>query len=324
VTAAGETSSPACGGCRKGQVVLACRGSLRRHGIKKAHWECWSECNLPCTFCYRTTGRPLDTAGAVSLIHALAAGETRAVVFAGGDPSLRPDLAEVVAEALAFGLAVQVQTNAQHVTRSFLDVLSRCEYVGLSIDGPDASTHDGFRGTHGNFRHVTALLDQLEGLGVPVSVRTVVSRRNYQVVPDIAPLVRSHQNVICWKLLEFTAIGQGWLNREQYAIPGSVFELSVLAAKDRLGNAASLLEALRNVDKIGIYMMISPQGLVYGTTESALIDVGQHHHIGSILTDHLVDLARSVPFSAHRADRRIPADAHPQPVGAPYAGKLSD
>jgi MoaA/NifB/PqqE/SkfB family radical SAM enzyme len=314
VTTVCGTSPPSCGGCGRGPVISACQGSLRRHGIRKAHWECWSACNLPCAFCYRTTGRPLDTADAVSVVRALAAGEARAIVFAGGDPSLRPDLAEVVAEVLALGLAVQVQTNAQHVTRAFLDVLGRCEYVGLSIDGPDAVTHDGFRGTRGNFQHVVALLGQLEALSVPVSLRTVVSRRNYQLVPDIAPLVISHSNVICWKLLEFTAIGQGRANRDRYAIPRGIFEHTVLAARDRLGSEASLLEALRNVDKIGIYMMISPQGLVYGTTESALMDGGRHHYIGSILSDHLDGLARSIPFSSHRADRRILADAHPQPV----------
>jgi MoaA/NifB/PqqE/SkfB family radical SAM enzyme len=324
VTAIRESSAPSCRGCGRGPVVSACQGSLQRHGIKKAHWECWSECNLPCAFCYRTTGQALDTADAVSLVRALAAGEARAVVFAGGDPSLRPDLADVVAEALAVGLAVQVQTNAQHVTRSFLDVLSRCEYVGLSIDGPDAGTHDSFRGTRGNFSRVVALLGQLEAIGVPVSVRTVVSRANYRVVPDIAPLVMSHPNVICWKLLEFTAIGQGRRHRNQYALPGGLFEFTVLAARGRLGNAGSLLEALRNVDKIGIYMMISPQGLVYETTESALIDVGQHHYVGSILSDHLDDLARSIPFEYDRADRRILPDVYPQPAGSLYAGKLPD
>jgi MoaA/NifB/PqqE/SkfB family radical SAM enzyme len=295
-----------------------------RHGIKKAHWECWSACNLPCAFCYRTTGKPLDTDHAVQLVRALAAGEARAVVFAGGDPSLRADLPDVVAEARALGLAVQVQTNAQHVTRTFIDVLGQCEYVGLSIDGPDADTHDSFRGRSGNFRHVVALLRQLDALGVPVSVRTVVSRRNYRLVPDIAPLVVSHPNVICWKLLEFTAIGEGRLNRDQYAIPGAIFEHVVLASRKRLGDAVGLLEVLRNVDKIGIYMMISPQGFVYGTTESALMDVGHHHYIGSILSDHLDDLAQSIPFSSQRADRRVLAEVQPQPAAAPYFGKLLD
>jgi MoaA/NifB/PqqE/SkfB family radical SAM enzyme len=302
--------------------MSSCQGSLRRHGIKKAHWECWSECNLPCAFCYRTTGQPLDTENAVWLVRALAMGEARAIVFAGGDPSLRGDLPEVIAEALALDLAVQVQTNAQHVTRSFLDVLGRCEYVGLSIDGPDAVTHDGFRGARGNFARIVALLGQLDALGIPVSVRTVVTRGNYQVVPDIATLVLSHPNVICWKLLEFTPIGQGRVNRAKYAMPGSVFEQTVNVARNRLGSMGGLLEVLRNVDKIGIYMMISPQGFVYGTTEAALMDVGRHHYVGSILSDHLDELARSIPFSPQRTDRRILADVQPQPSGIPYFGEL--
>ncbi len=285
----------------------SCQGSLRRHGITKAHWECWSECNLPCPFCYRTTGQPLDTRSAVSLVHALYTGDVRAIVFAGGDPSLRSDLADVVNEAVALGLAVQVQTNAQHVTRSFLAVLGRCEYVGLSIDGPDADSHDNFRGARGNFRQVVALLDRLELLGIPVSVRTVVSRRNYSVVPNIAPLVVSHQNVICWKLLEFTPIGRGRVNRDEHAIPSAIFEHTVRVTEEKLGSSYRLLEVLRNLDKIGIYMMISPQGSVYGTTEVAM-DVGHHRYIGSMLSDHLGELAERIPFSSQRTDRRIPAD----------------
>lgn len=260
----------------------------------------------------------------MSLLRALAIGEARAVVFAGGDPSLRGDLTDVVAEALTLGLAVQVQTNGQHVTRSFLKVLGHCEYVGLSIDGPDADTHDGFRGKRGNFRHVMALLGQLDVLGVPVSVRTVVSRQNYHVIPAIAQLMMAHSNVICWKLLEFTAIGKGRVNQDRYAMPSSLFEQAVHAAEEKLGSERGLLEVLRNVDKIGIYMMISPQGFVYGTTETALMQAGHHHYIGSILSDHLEDLAMSIPFSAHRPDRRIPADVNSQATGLPHFGKFLD
>jgi hypothetical protein len=56
-------------------------------------------------------------------------------VFAGGDPSLRGDVPEVVAEALALGLAVQVQTNAQHVSRPFLGVLGHIGPKGRPSPG---------------------------------------------------------------------------------------------------------------------------------------------------------------------------------------------
>lgn len=144
------------------------------------------------------------------------------------------------------------------------------------------------------------------------------------MVPDIAPLVVSHPNVICWKLLEFTAIGQGRVNRDQYAMPSEIFGHTVHASQEKLGSARGLLEVLRNIDKIGIYMMISPQGFVYGTTEPALMDVGHHHYIGSILSDHLGELARSIPFSSRRIDRRVLAEVQPRASGTPYFGKFLD
>lgn len=98
-------------------------------------------------------------------------------------------------------------------------------------------------------------------------------------------------------------------------MPPALFEHVVRIAEDKLGCEHGLLEVLRNVDKIGIYMMISPQGFVYGTTETALMQAGHHHYIGSILSDHLEDLARSIPFSPSRPDRRTPADIQLQGTG---------
>lgn len=312
---------PYCGGCGEDSVSAICRGSLQRQGIQKAHWECWSECNLSCPFCFRTNGQLLDTEDVVRLLRALSTGAIRAVVFAGGDPSLRPDLPEVAAEALMLGLAVQIQTNAQHVTRSFLSALRNCEYVGLSLDGPDAPTHDGFRGKPGNFRHVISLLDQLDRLGVPVSVRTVVGKANHRAVPQMARLVASYSNVICWKLLEFTAVGSGFVNRDRYALPSDAFERTVLASREGLGGSDQLLDVLRNVDKVGIYMMISSQGLVYGTTETALARTGRHQYIGSVLSDHLGYLAQRIPFSSHRRiDRRLLADTGVRSSDRPSVG----
>jgi MoaA/NifB/PqqE/SkfB family radical SAM enzyme len=312
---------PYCGGCGEDAVSTTCRGSLQRQGIRKAHWECWSECNLPCPFCFRTSGRPLDTQGGSLLLRALATGSARAIVFAGGDPSLRPDLAELVGEALSLGLAVQVQTNGQHVSRSFLRTLGCCEYVGLSLDGPDAATHDGFRRKPGNFRRVLGLLGQLEARGIPVSVRTVVGLANYRLIPDMARIIVSYSNVICWKLLEFTAIGNGLSNRIEYEIPADSFEATARATGQRLGGSADLLEALRNAEKIGLYMMISADGIVYGTSETALMRSGQHHSAGLILSEHLVHLAQRLPLAARpRTDRRAPADLSLQASALPDAG----
>lgn len=312
---------PYCGGCGGGSVSLNCCGSLQRRGIQKVHWECWSECNLACPFCFRTNGRPLGTEGALLLLRALSTGAARTVVLAGGDPSLRRDLPEIIAEALGLGLSVQVQTNGQYVTQSFLRTLGRCEYVGLSVDGGDAATHDGFRRKPGNFKQVTRLFGELEKVGVPVSVRTVVTYENHRTVPEIAQLILSYSNVICWKLLEFTAVGDGFVNRNRYSLRPALFERTVSAAREQLGDSAHLLEVLRNVDKVGIYMMISAQGLVYGITDSAVNETGQHDYIGSMLSDHLDHLAERLPFSGQRRpERRTRADIESRTTTLPSVG----
>jgi hypothetical protein len=48
-----------CGGCQEAPIIEECNNSLGRRGLKKAHWECWSECNLDCPFCFRTRGHLL-------------------------------------------------------------------------------------------------------------------------------------------------------------------------------------------------------------------------------------------------------------------------
>ncbi len=295
-----------CGGCGEQPVSKACHGSLRRRGLRKAHWECWSECNLSCPFCFRTDGRALDTESGIRILRALSTGDIRAVVFAGGDPSLWRDLPDLVGEALALGLAVQVQTNAQHVSKGFLDALGRCEYVGLSLDGPDPATHDAFRRKPGNFRRVMSLLGTLDRLGIPVSVRTVVAGPNHRRVPEMAQLVASYSNLICWKLLEFSPVGNGFSSRDRHALAPDIFERTVLAVRERFDGLAAPLEVLRNADKVGIYMMISPHGMVYGTTRAALMETGHHQYVGSVLSEHLQHLADKIPFFGRRPDRTVP------------------
>jgi MoaA/NifB/PqqE/SkfB family radical SAM enzyme len=291
-----------CGGCQETLIDEKCNGSLRRRGLQKAHWECWSECNLACPFCFRTRGRPLETDNAILLLRALRTGGLRTVVFAGGDPSIRSDLLTVAREGRALGLAIHIQTNAHHVNSRFMSALKLSEHVGLSLDGPDSRSHDAFRQKQGNFRRVLSLLNELERLGIPVSVRTVISALNYRQVPELGDLLSSYSNLVHWTLLEFTPIGEGYVNRNMYLMSTRNFEQTIEAARNRF--APEKLDVFRNSEKVGTYMMISPDGMVYGTTEAALTKTGWHQYVGSVLSDHLSDLSAKLPISSTRHGRR--------------------
>src|SRR5215472_11967938 len=146
-----------CAGCGATTVRTECLNSFRRLGLIKVHWECWSNCNLPCEFCYRTLGQALPTDEAKRLISAVRTGGVETIVFAGGDPSIRPDICELVSSAREQALNVEVQTNAQYTSEEFLHALRTVQLVGLSLDGPNQDVHDAFRGKPGNFERVLRL-----------------------------------------------------------------------------------------------------------------------------------------------------------------------
>ena len=104
--------SPSCGGCGS-SIRPECEGSWARVGVVTVHWECWSECNLNCPFCYRTVSQPLDTRAAERLLAHIAASGVENIVFGGGDPSLRPDLIQLFETALTLGLKCELRQMAK-------------------------------------------------------------------------------------------------------------------------------------------------------------------------------------------------------------------
>ena len=86
------------------------------------------------------------------MIHGLAVPAYR-LAFSGGEPLMRKDFFEIAEYAHEKGLYLSLATNGTLITRDIAKKLkeSGIEYVEISIDGKDASTHDGFRGVQGMF-----------------------------------------------------------------------------------------------------------------------------------------------------------------------------
>jgi MoaA/NifB/PqqE/SkfB family radical SAM enzyme len=289
-----EGNPPAfCGGCVGSAVRGACRGSLKRLGAHKVHWECWSECNLNCQFCYRTRGVPLDTPDAERLLAAVAVAGAETIVFAGGDPSLREDIGHLLRRARALRLTTEVQTNAHHASDGFRQALTEADSVGLSLDGPTAEVHDRFRSKRGNFARVFEALDLLQRGGVPVTVRTVVARPNFRQLADLGELLLPYGNVAFWHLLEFSAVGAGYRNRQKYELERALFDEVVVQVTARYEGKLEI-HARRSEVKSGAYVMVTPDGAVYGTTDET-VD-GLYPRVGSVLRDHLSELAERIVF----------------------------
>jgi MoaA/NifB/PqqE/SkfB family radical SAM enzyme len=290
-----------CGGCAPGKLEPGCRDSFAQLGVLKVHWECWSRCNLSCGFCYRSQGPVLGLGDGKRLVAAVHSAGAKRIVFAGGDPSLRPDIAELVLWAKRLGLRVEIQTNGHYVTPGFRNALLEADLIGVSLDGATPAVHDSFRSTRGNFQRVLKLLEFLERQDVQVIVRTIVTRQNYSSALKLGDELRDRKNICRWSLLEFSPVGLGYRNRELYELARDDFDELAQTAIEHYGDCLDI-DVYRLEDKVGVYVLVTPSGLVYGTGGST-VD-GVYPVVGSILQDHLRELADATAFESEQHQRR--------------------
>ena len=93
----------------------------------------------------------------------LAALGCRKVHFSGGEPTLRPDLPDIMAHARRLKLRVTLTTNGTLLTRELSRQLVKAglNSVCVSIDSPVRSVHDRMRGMPGALKQTLAGVREL-------------------------------------------------------------------------------------------------------------------------------------------------------------------
>lgn len=148
-------------------------------------WEVTRSCNLACRHC-RAEAHPepyegeLDTGEAKALIDSFSETGNPIVIFTGGEPLLRPDLYELISHARDHGLVCACAPNGTLITAENALRLKQAgvERCSISIDGPNAESHDAFRGIAGAFEASMAGIEFLKQAGLPFQINTTVTRDN--------------------------------------------------------------------------------------------------------------------------------------------------
>lgn len=117
------------------------------------------------------------------------------VKFTGGEPLLRPDIADMVADAVSCANAQDVQL----VTNGTL-LVSRAPALGaagvssitISLDAADPALFKEMTGG-GEFSAVIDGIQACRSLGITVRINTVVTTRNYLEIPALAEVARQHR-----------------------------------------------------------------------------------------------------------------------------------
>jgi AdoMet-dependent heme synthase len=171
-------------------------GSGRPNELRLLFWESTARCNLHCAHCRRTDITPettafeLSTAQARTMMDQAATLGKPIIVFSGGEPLLRPDWPELAAHAKALGLPVALATNGTLVDAAMAGRIAQAGFhrVSISLDAPDAATHDSFRGDAGAFDAALAGIGHLRSAGVPVQINSTVYAGNLYRLDEVYEL----------------------------------------------------------------------------------------------------------------------------------------
>lgn len=143
-------------------------------------------CNLRCAMCNHwrdDRDHPLELRQFKPIIDDLAALGCRKIHVSGGEPTLYPELPDLVRYITGHGIRVNMTTNGTLLTRDRARALAEAGLTAanISIDSPDPRLHDKIRGVKGSWKRTVKGFRRLRRRLKKGNLRlnTVVGRLNY-------------------------------------------------------------------------------------------------------------------------------------------------
>jgi radical SAM protein len=202
-------------------------------------WEVTQACDLACVHCRASAQsdrhpRELTTEQGYRLLdeirsfgdasaaakpahgggHPFQPGEPPLMVFTGGDPLKRPDLFELLRYSASIGLRTNVTPSATPLlTAKAIDGFQQAgvSRMAISLDGPDAATHDEFRGIPGTFDRAMFALRHARDIGLDTQFQTTVTKRNMARLEEMAEIVQEVRSKM-WSLFFLIVTGRALEN----------------------------------------------------------------------------------------------------------------
>ena len=154
-------------------------------------------CNLRCVHCYNPTHRALSheltTLEICALLDQIADLGVLTITFTGGEPSIRPDIGDILRHARRQGLMTHLMTNATRITASFADLLheTAVSQINVSIYGATEEVYEQMTAVPGSYRQFRQGLLNLAAASLPIVVRMPVTTINHHEIQACRQLVES-------------------------------------------------------------------------------------------------------------------------------------
>ena len=182
-------------------------------------WEVTQACDLACVHCRASAQsarhpQELTTQQGYRLLNEIRSFGEPLMVFTGGDPLKRPDLYDLVRHSVKIGLRTNVTPSATPLlTAEAIDKFKEAgvSRMAISVDGPDAATHDDFRGIPGTFDRAMLALRHARDIGLDTQFQTTVTRRNMDRLAEVAEIVKEVRSKM-WSLFFLIVTGRALEN----------------------------------------------------------------------------------------------------------------
>jgi len=178
-------------------------------------WEVTQACDLACVHCRASaqserSPAELSTEQGYRLLDEIRSFGEPLMVFTGGDPLKRPDLYELIRYSVKIGLRTNVTPSATPLLTA--EAIEGFQAAGIarmaiSLDGPDAATHDEFRGIPGTFDRAMFALRHARDIGLDTQLQTTVTRRNMGRLPEVAEIAKEVRTRM-WSLFFLIVTGR--------------------------------------------------------------------------------------------------------------------
>ena len=192
---------------------------------KVINWFYSGKCNLGCKFCYgKFNEDTLSLEEKKTIIDKISDAGVEKLTITGGEPLLGENLLEIIEYASEKNLFVSLHTNGILLDEKLIKALSKkVGRISLALDGAGNDVNLSMRGYENYFDLVNDLLKLIKKYNVPVSVKTVASKKNIESIPDLIPILAKY-NPDIWLISEFRPERRGKEHQNEFLIINSEFK----------------------------------------------------------------------------------------------------
>lgn len=279
--------------------------------IPSVNFHLWEPCNFRCKFCFATfqdVKRSILPKGhlpkeeALSVVKMLADAGFEKITFAGGEPTLCPWIADLIALAKSSGMTTNLVTNGWmiHNDSTLLPRFSgNLDWLTISIDSLSENSNiisgRGLRGKKSiELAEYRSIIGKAEEHGLRVKINTVVSRLNWneELWPFISEVAPER-----WKIFQVLPVdGQNDQHFQNFSISEEEFS-SFLHINAKAKMFTTVVPEDNSLMRAS-YVMVDPAGRFFDNTN------GGHRYSSKILEVGVFDALNDVCLSREKFIRR--------------------